>query len=146
MISLKDEYDVIIYYGTHHIDFSQHTSFWHHHTSCHHSLHIMSPSIGSNIYVFNRFSVINIMSLWVACHKNSHSRDKCRINNLEWFSLNKIIIPPCIILFIKECCHVIILVLILSHCTFIFCLKKIPQQRVGYHLVVKQKLYLITWY
>jgi hypothetical protein len=66
--------------------------------------------------------------------QNFCSIEKCRINNLEWFSLNKIIMLPCIMLFKKECCHEITLVL--SHCILKFLFKKFSQHRAAYHLVV----------
>jgi hypothetical protein len=53
--------------GTHYkwlIDFSQHASI-----PCHQQLYTMSPSNRSYVYVFNRLSVVNTMSLWVACHE-----------------------------------------------------------------------------
>jgi hypothetical protein len=53
--------------GTHYkswIDFSQHANI-----SCHYPLYTMSPSTRSYIYIFNRFSVVNIIFLWVVRHK-----------------------------------------------------------------------------
>jgi hypothetical protein len=85
----------------------------------------LSPVLifGVNIYVFNRFSVVNFMSLWVVWHKIFVVK-KCTINNLEWFSFNKIIILPCVVLlFTKECFHVITLTFLFSHFTIKICLK-----------------------
>jgi hypothetical protein len=53
--------------GTHYkwlIDFSQHASI-----PCHQQLYTVSPSNRSYVYVFNRLSVVNTTSLWVACHE-----------------------------------------------------------------------------
>jgi hypothetical protein len=70
----------------------------------------------------------------------SHSRDKCKINNLERFPLNKIIIPSCTMLFTKECCHATTLVFLLYHCTLKFCLKNSHIYTRGYHLVYMRRV------
>jgi hypothetical protein len=52
------------------------------------------------------YFVINIMSFGSSTSQNSCSREKCRINNLEWFALNKITMVPCNVIYkIMSCCN-----------------------------------------
>jgi hypothetical protein len=59
----------------------------------------------------------------------------CKINNVEWFALNKIMLEY-IMLFTKECCHVIIFYVptFTLHLKILF--KKILAATRGYHLVI----------
>jgi hypothetical protein len=69
--------------GTHYKswrDFSQHASI-----TRHYPLYKMSPFTISYIYVFNQFSVVNMMSLWVTCYKIPVVKENVW-SILEWFS------------------------------------------------------------